>query len=136
ASRAAVEATEVAPAGWERGGLRPANAQLLRYGPGSEAALAIIDDHPKGHADWNTAKVQGPELTPGEKLTFEWEEIYSIGAADFGKVDYTNLRAGLFRFRMQALNLMGVPTRRDISQLVTVPIAAWPSLWLLVSVGL
>jgi hypothetical protein len=47
AGRAADEATKVAPAGWERGGLRPANAQLLRYGPGSEAALAIIDDHPK-----------------------------------------------------------------------------------------
>ncbi|HSU56020.1 MAG TPA: ATP-binding protein [Candidatus Dormibacteraeota bacterium] len=135
-SKAEVEATTVSPAKWDRGGLRPANAQLLRYGPGSEVALAIIDDYPKGHADWNTAKVQGPELTPGEKLRFEWEEIYSIGAADYGKVDYTNLPTGLYRFRMEALNLMGVPAGRDISQLVTVPMAAWKTLWFWIAAGL
>jgi len=136
ASNAAVEATKVLPVGWERGGLRPANARLLRYGPDSEVALAILDDHPKGHADWNTAKVQGPELTPGEKLTFEWEEMYSIGAADYGKADYTNLPAGLYRFRMETLNLTGEPTGRNFSQLVTVPVAAWKAIWFWVAVGL
>jgi signal transduction histidine kinase len=136
ASKVEVEATTVSPAKWDRGGLRPANARLLRYGPGPDVALAIIDDYPKGHADWNTAKVQGPELTPGEKLTFEWEEIYSIGAADYGKADYTNLPTGLYRFRMEALNLMGVPAGRDISQLVTVPVATWKTLWFWVAVGL
>jgi hypothetical protein len=55
-----VEATEVSPAGWGRGGIRPADARLLRYGPGPEVALAILDDHPQGHADWNTAKAKGP----------------------------------------------------------------------------
>ena len=135
ASKAAVEATEVSPAGWYRGGLRPADAQLMRYGSDSEVALAILDDHPQGHADWNTAKVQGPELTPGEKLTFEWEESYSIGVADFGKVDYTNLPAGLYRFRMEALNLMGVPTGRNSSQLVTVPVAAWKTFWFWIAFG-
>jgi signal transduction histidine kinase len=80
--------------------------------------------------------VQGPELTPGEKLTFEWEEIYSIGAADYGKVEYTNLPGGLYRFRMEALNLMGVPAGRDISQLVTVPVAAWKTFWFWVAAGL
>src|SRR4051794_40950798 len=135
-SDAAVEATKVSPAGWDRGGLRPANARLLRYGPGSEVALAIVDDHPKGHADWNTAKVQGPVLTPGEKLTFEWEEIYSIGSADYGRADYTNLPAGLYRFIMQPLNLMGVPAGRNISRLVTVPVAAWKTLWFWVAAAL
>jgi signal transduction histidine kinase len=108
----------------------------LRCGPGAEVALAILDDHPTGHADWNTAKVQGPELTPGEKLTLQWEEIYSIGSADYGRVDYTNLPTGLFRFRMQVLNLMGVPAGREISQLVTVPVAAWKTLWFWVAAGL
>ena len=135
-SNAMVEATKVLPAGWDRGGLRPANARLLRYGPDSEVALAILDDHPKGHADWNTAKIQGPELAPGEKLTFEWEEIYSIGAADFGKADYSNLPAGLYRFRMEALNLMGGPAGGSVSQLVTVPVAAWKTLWFWIAAGL
>jgi signal transduction histidine kinase len=136
AGETAVEAAKSSPEGWFRGGLRPANARFLRYGPGSEVALAILDDYPKGHADWNTAKVQGPELTPGEKLTFEWEEVYSIGAADYGKVEYTNLPAGLYRFRMEALDLMGNPTGHDFSQLVTVPVAAWKAPWFWVAVVL
>lgn len=40
ASQAAEEAEKVAPAGWARSGIRPGNAQLLRYGLGSEVALA------------------------------------------------------------------------------------------------
>lgn len=135
ASKAAVETTEVSPAGWYRGGLRPANARLLRYGSGDEVALAILDDHPQGHADWNTAKVQGAELAAGEKLTFGWEESYSIGVADFGKVDYANLPAGLYRFRMEALDIMGIPTGRNTSQLVTVPVAAWQTVWFWIAGG-
>lgn len=135
ASKAADEAVKVSPAGWARSGIRPGDARLLRYGSGSEVALAILDDNPQGHADWNTEKVQGPELTPGEKLTFEWEEVYSIGKAEFARMDYTNLPAGLYRFRMEALNLMGVPTGRNISLLVTVPVAAWKTIWFWVSVG-
>ncbi len=135
ASKAAEEATKVSPAGWDRGGIRPADARLLRCGPGSEVALAILDDSPQGHADWNTAKVQGPQLTPGERLMFEWEEVYSIGKAEFGKVGYTNLPAGLYRFRMEPLNLMGIPTGFSVSQLVIVPVAAWKTLWFWVAVG-
>lgn len=135
-AKASVEATEIAPPGWERGGIRRADARLLRFGPGSEVALAILDDYPQGHADWNTAKVQGPELTPGDKLTFEWEEVYSIGAAEFGRGIYTNLPAGLYRFRMEPMSIMGVPTGRDVSQLVTVPVAAWRTFWFWIAAGL
>jgi signal transduction histidine kinase len=135
ASKAAVEAMEVSPAGWGRAGIRPADARLLRYGPGAEAALAILDDHPQGHADWGTAKVQGPKLTPGQKLMFAWEEVYSIGVADYGRVEYANTPAGLYRFRMEALDLMGMPTGRSSSRLVMVPVAAWKTLWFWVAVG-
>ena len=103
--------------------------RLWRYGPGSEVALALFDGNPKGHADWHKAKVLVPELTPGETLTFEWEEIYSIGSADLGNPIYTNIPAGLYRFRMEALNLMGVPTGRSVSLLVTVPVAFWRTIW-------
>jgi signal transduction histidine kinase len=135
ASKAAVEAMEVSPGGWGRSGIRPADARLLRYGPGAEVALAILDDHPLGHADWGTAKLQGPKLTPGQKLTFEWEEVYSIGVADYGRADYMNLPAGLYRFRMEALDLMGIPTGRGFSRLVIVPVAAWKTLWFWVAIG-
>lgn len=135
ASKAAVEAMEVSPVGWGRAGIRPADARLLRYGPGAEVALALLDDHPQGHADWGTAKAQGPKLTPGQKLTFVWEEVYSIGVADYGRADYTLLPAGLYRFRMEELDLMGVPTGRNSSSLVIVPVAAWQTLWFWVAVG-
>lgn len=135
AIKATVEATEVSPTGWGRAGIRAADARLLRCGPGDEVALAILDDHPQGHADWNTAKVQGPKLMPGQKLTFAWEEIYSIGVADHGRADYGSLPAGLYRFRMEALDLMGVPTGRSSSRLIIVPVAAWKTLWFWVAVG-
>ena len=129
------EATEVSPPGWARAGIHPADAKLLRYDSGSGVALAILDEHPQGHADWGTAKVQGPELTPGEKLTFEWDEVYSIGASDYGVVVYTNLPAGLYRFRMEALTLMGVPTGRDFSLPVTVTVAFWKTIWFWMTAG-
>jgi signal transduction histidine kinase len=132
ASKADSEAAKVSPVGWGRAGIRPSDAQLLRFGSSEEVALAILDDHPQGHADWGTAKAQGPKLTPGQKLTFEWEEIYSIGTADYGRADYANLPAGLYRFRMEALDLMGVPTG---SRLVIVPVAAWKTFWFWVAVG-
>lgn len=130
------EELKATPAGWYPGGLRPANAQVLRAGPDAPVALAIVDDHPKGHADWNTAKLQGPELFPGEALTFQWEECYSIGAADYGTASYPNLPAGLYRFRMEGLDLLGKPAGPSISQLVTVPVAAWKTFWFWIAVGL
>jgi len=134
-SNMAEEATRVSPEGWDRGGIRPANAQMLRYGSGSEVALVLLDDNPQGHADWSTHKVQGPELKSGEKLTFEWEEVYSIGNAIYGRVDYANLPAGLYRFRMEELNLMGVPTGRSVSQLVIVPVVFWKTTWFWIAAG-
>jgi signal transduction histidine kinase len=133
-SRAAEE-REVSPTGWGRSGTRPTAARLLRWGSGDEVALALLDDHPLGHADWGTAKVQGPKLVPGQKMTFTWEEVYSIGVADYGRADYTKIPAGLYRFRMEALDLMGVPTGRSSSRLVTVPVAAWRTFWFRVAVG-
>jgi hypothetical protein len=129
------EVTKTSPAGWERGGIRPADARLVRYGTGSDVALAILDDNPQGHADWSTGKLQGQKLTPGEQLSFEWEEVYSVGASDYGNVSYTNLPAGLYRFRMEALTIMGIPTGRGSSQLVVVPVAAWKTLWFWIAVA-
>ncbi len=134
ASRGTDEAANISPVGWERGGIRPADARLVRYGTGSEVALAILDDNPLGHADWSTAKVQGPKLTPGTKLTFSWEEVYSIGAADYGNVIYKNLPAGLYRFRMEALNIMGVATGRSSSHLVVVTVVFWKTIWFWIAV--
>ncbi len=118
-------------AGWVRAGTRPANARVLRYGsgPGSGVALAILDDNPQGHADWNTIKSQAPEVMSGTKLTLEWDEVYSIGTAVNGEETYPDLPVGLYSFRMEDLTVMGVPTGRQISVRVTVPVAFWQNGW-------
>ena len=134
-SKADDEAAKVSPVGWGRSGLRPTDARILRYGAGEEVALAILDGFSKGHTDWNTAREQGPKLVPGQKLTFTWEEVFSVGVADYGRSEYLKLPAGLYRFRMETLNLMGVPTGRSISQLVVVPVAFWKTLWFWVASG-
>jgi signal transduction histidine kinase len=134
-AKTAVEARELAPARWGRAGLRPADAQLLRCGTGDEVALAILDEHPEGHADWNMAKVQIPLPAPGKELTFGWEEVYSIGLGDYGRSEYAKLPAGLYRFRMEALDLMGTPTGHSSSRLVAVPVAAWKTVWFWVAIG-
>ena len=135
ASKAAEESTKVSPVGWGRAGIRPVDALLLRSGQDEDVILAIADGHPLGHADWGTAKAQGPILVPGQKLTFSWQEVYSIGVANYGQADYPKIPAGLYRFRMEALDLMGVPTGRSSSRLVIVPVAAWKTLWFWVAVG-
>lgn len=136
ASKSDVEARKLPLPGWGRSGVRPEDAILLRHGSGSDVALAILDDHPRGHADWGTAKVQGPKLTPGDEMILEWEEVYSIGAADYGRAEYKNIPAGLYRFRMEELTLMGLPTGRTSSPLVSVPTAAWKTIWFWIAVGL
>src|ERR1035441_6654717 len=136
AGKAALEDSKDSPAGWVRAGTRPANARVLRYSPDSGLALAIVDDNPLGHADWNTVKRRGPEVMPGTKVAFEWEEVYSIGTPLNGDATYTNLPAGLYRFRIEALTLMGVPTGRGISVPVKVPAAFWETSWFWVAAGL
>jgi len=129
ATKIDLEDKQVTPAGWERNGIRPTDSLILPYGSDSEVALAILDDDPHGHADWNTFRGQGLELKPGETLTFEWEEVHSIGLTDFGRTDYTNLPPGLYRFRMEPLNIMGIPKGDNVSLLVTVPVAFWKTVW-------
>lgn len=124
-----VSAHEAPPRGWERGGIRLSNAWVVRSGPSNGIALAIVDDHPNGHADWSTIKLEGPQLTPGETLSLEWDEVYSIGAADFGAITFTNVAAGLYRFRMRGLNAMGMPLNDDVSLPVTVPVSFWRTSW-------
>jgi signal transduction histidine kinase len=121
----------IPPAGWSRDGMRLRNARVVLSGPLRETTMAIVDDDPAGHTDWNSAKLKLEELKilPGDELTFEWEEAYSIGMADYGTTAYRNLPAGLYRFRMSGMNVMGLPSGREFSVPVQVPVAFWKAGW-------
>ena len=115
--------------GWARSGLRLNNAQVVRSGPERELTLVLIDDSPEAHTDWITPKNPGFRVQPGERLVFEWDEFYSIGLAGSGSVSYKNLPAGLYRFRMGSLSMMGEPTGVEVSVPVEVPVAFWKTGW-------
>ncbi len=121
----------IAPVGWSRAGMRLRDAWVVLSGPLKETTLAIVDVDPVGHADWNSPRIKLPDrkIIPGDPLTFEWEEAYSIGMTDYGSVDYRNIPAGLYRFRIVGLDVMGLPNGRELSVPVQVPVAYWQTGW-------
>jgi signal transduction histidine kinase len=119
----------VAPEGWIRDGLRLDKPRVIPYGENGEVGLAIVDDAVDGHADWATRRSEGIPDVAGEPLILEWEEAYSISVGDYVVAGYTDLPAGLYRFRMGGFTVMGIPTGAEVSIPVTVPVPLWQASW-------
>ena len=122
--------------GWARSGLRKEDAHVVQFGPKHETAVVVVDNSPIAHVEWDTPpRPPDPEtphifqVKPGERLTFAWDEFYSIGLAGPGSVAYKNLPAGLYRFRMEGLSAMGVHTGVEASVSVEVPVVFWKTGW-------
>ena len=125
------------PAGWRRDGLRINMAKVVQVGREKiKRGLAIVDDDPNGHAQWNTLKTQGPKVTPLELLVLEWDEMFSIGMATPATVSYKNLEPGFYRFSLNQLSLMGVPTGEEASLGFEVLTPYWRTPWFWVSAAL
>lgn len=116
-------------AGWQRSGLRLTDAQVVRSGPERDLTLVLVDTSHEAHVDWITPKEKSFRVQPGTRVVFEWEEFYSIGLADSGSVTYENLPAGLYRFRMGGLSVMGVPVGSEASVAIEMPVAYWKTSW-------
>jgi signal transduction histidine kinase len=65
----------------------------------------------------------------------EWDEAYSLGLAGAVTVQYVDLPAGYYRFRLNELSVMGVPGEVETSLAFEVPLAFWQTPWFWVSVG-
>jgi signal transduction histidine kinase len=63
--------------------------------------------------------------SPGDRLVIEWDETYSIGLAGFTQVNYPELPAGFYRFRINELALMGSPGEAETSLAFEVPLSFW-----------
>ncbi|HTI73156.1 MAG TPA: sensor histidine kinase [Candidatus Limnocylindria bacterium] len=131
-----VEKLETERPGWIRDGLSPSMAKIVEFGPDGESkAFYILDDNVIGHAEWHTRKDAAPPVSPGDRLTVNWDEAYSVGEAGSTEAIYTNLPAGYYRLRINRLNLKGTPTEGETSLALSVPAPFWETPWFWVSIG-
>jgi signal transduction histidine kinase len=118
------------PPGWTRDGTHTSMAKILDIGEKPTIrALAIEDDDLNAHAEWRNTKDSAPEIHPGDRLVVEWNEMYSIGAADFRSILYTTLPPQTYRFRVQGMGLMGTSDIAETSIAVYVPRPLWERSW-------
>jgi signal transduction histidine kinase len=124
-----------APAGWMRDGLRPSMASVFESATTPQTqGLVIVDDDPRGHAEWHTIKERATPVTPGDSLILEWDEAYSFGLADTVEIPYAHLPAGYYRFRVNEMSLAGIPGNGEVSLAVEMPLVFWRTPWFWVSV--
>ncbi len=129
--------SELAPQGWDRGGIRPAMARIIKIGSRpSKKALALVDNDPNGHAQWNTGRIQVSAVNPGDHLLVEWDEMFSIGPGTPNTATYENLPPGFYRFNLNALTIMGQPTVAKYSVGIEVPFPFWRTPWFWTTVAI
>lgn len=115
---------------WVRNGTRPSMARIVEIGRNpSSKALAILDEDPSGHADWDSPKSLAPRVTPGESLLIEWNEVYTMGMANESGAFYGKLPQGHFRFCVAELTALGMPTGAQTSLEIYVPLPFWKTPW-------
>jgi signal transduction histidine kinase len=125
-----------APAGWMRDGLRRSMAKLFeRASPSQTRGIVIVDDDVKGHAEWHMIKSRAVAVDAGDNLLLEWDEAYSFGLSGPVSMQYLNVPAGYYRFRLEELSLWGEPNDREISLAFEVPMAFWRTPWFWVSMA-
>lgn len=115
------------PKAWIRDGTDPSMAKIVELGQYSKAkALAILDDDPMGHAEWHNNYDNAPQVNPGDRITTEWNELYTMGVGDdFSSHSYVDLPPGEYRFHVSELTALGVPTGVEASLDIVVSPPIW-----------
>jgi signal transduction histidine kinase len=67
-------------------------------------------------------------------LLLEWDEAYSFGSSRLVSIQYLNVPAGYYRFRLEELSVWGMPGDREVSLAFDVPLEFWRTPWFWVSV--
>jgi signal transduction histidine kinase len=114
------------PPNWVRDGIRPSMARIIEFGTDPKvSALAIVDDDPAGHAEWHNLRATAPRIAPGDRLVLEWNELFSLGRGDTRSASYSKLPPGDYRFTVQEVTVLGVPTGIEDSLKIHVPLPLW-----------
>ncbi|MDR2462239.1 MAG: ATP-binding protein [Verrucomicrobiales bacterium] len=114
------------PAGWMRDGTRPSMAHLVTIS--GETSFYLADDDPATHAEWRLTRASAPKVTPGETLTVEWRELYSIGSAEAPARRYPNLPPGHYRLLIHSVDVAGRETPLPATPVI-VPVPYWKNPW-------
>src|SRR5579863_4529199 len=77
------------PDGWMHDGTHPSMARIVEVGKDpATAAFAVLDDDPFSHAEWHNVMITAPQVSPGDHLVVEWNEMFSIGIGNTGTAFY------------------------------------------------
>jgi signal transduction histidine kinase len=118
------------PAGWIRDGYRPSMARIVKFGQDPQTkAFAILDEDRTSHGEWHNIFESAPQVTPGDTLVVEWNEMYSMGSGNLRQVSYAGLPPGHYTFRVQGLDVMGRLTGAEASVAVLVAEPFWKTSW-------
>ena len=130
--------TKQGPDGWVRDGTHPSMARIVGIGQGHATdAFVIMDDDPIGHAEWHNDFLTAPQVSPGDQIVVEWNEMYSIGSGSLFDVNYGKLAPGKYKFQVEEVDLLGCPTGLKTSLAIFVPPPLWklPWFWVTIFVG-
>lgn len=114
-------------ASWNKSGTHPSMASSLEL-EGSPV-LVIEDDDVTAHADWEMKINLLPRVSPGEKLSVEWEEAYTMGLGEGVSVEYERLRPGDYRFVVEGVDLAGGHSGRVSTVDLQVTRPYWEEFW-------
>jgi signal transduction histidine kinase len=120
---------------WLGDGIRPSMAKIVEIGENpKKRAFAVIDDDPRGHAEWRARRENMKPIAPADRLIVEWNEMFSMGKGLAGSgqevtAAYHNLPPGPYRFFIEEVNILGVPTGVEASLAVRVRSPLWQTAW-------
>lgn len=118
------------PAGWERDGTRPSMAKTISVGASSKAnAFAIVDDAPLDHAEWHNTRDSAAPVTPGDHLSLEWNEMFSMGDGAYRSETYARLPAGSYKFIVSKVTMLGEPLGKEAILAIHVRQPYWKMPW-------
>ena len=126
------------PRGWMRDGNHLSMAKIVRVGhDAATKALAILDDDVACHAEWRTTLESSPKVNPGDSLVVEWNEMFNMGVGDLHQATYGELKPGTYRFKVEEVDIFGVPTGLTAALRVVVPPPFWrmPWFWSIILMG-
>jgi signal transduction histidine kinase len=114
------------PRGWMRDGSKPSTALLLRSDELKPLhVLAVVDTDPNTWGAWRTDPDSSVAVHPGDTLTLQWNEMYSIGWGGPAEAEYSYLPPGQYQFRIQGVTEAGEKT----DAMFSLPITVWPPFW-------
>lgn len=122
---------------WVRDGGALGGARVLQGAPArGDHALLLVDSSPVDYSAWRLKDRFLLPVVPGQKLSLEWSEAFSIGYGRAGWVSYDDLPAGNYQFRVREVDAVGDPTGEEALLPVIVAPPFHANVWFRVAAAL